>query len=549
MMIVFNLTCSTMKLFEGITTEEIQSIFEPFLRKTVREAVDKSFHVLSPARRGVSTTSHEEPRRGWMLRFVNQPPPKFFTANKVEDKDGAPLQLEVVDVDSKTRVLDAPLSLLKLGIVVLDGDFNANQQEDWGEKYFNSHIVCAREGKKPLMTGEIRISLKNGMGFIRDVFFTDNSRWTRSGKFRLGIRVLQSSCKGFGVREAVSDAFKVKDRRGEACMKHLHPSLNDEVWRLNKIRRNGIFHKRLESIGITTVKEFLQMLERDPSLLKKKLKCGNSNRIWDTIVKHATTCLLSHDEGRCKDHKITPKGVCSSSYNHGVGVCNSKLNSRTSPHMCSFQQVPDDLEGYVFDNGINQVQVDGAPVDGSVNVMSEPLIPPRPSLQFLDIPITYSGQQGHELARFVPSPSEGYELVSHMADPLLNPTLFNLPQVDSFFAPPSTGTSNVGSSCWPMNDDPFDALIQATEHHAPDDFFQTETPTWASPLLWRQFSASFSAPISESKTTLFSYLAPASGSTKMAWSKLRAVVHILLKQRRVRRTKKALAKSVLCTTT
>uniref|UniRef100_A0A7N0UL26 Calmodulin binding protein central domain-containing protein n=1 Tax=Kalanchoe fedtschenkoi TaxID=63787 RepID=A0A7N0UL26_KALFE len=67
----------------------------------------------------------------------------------------------------------------------------------------------------------------------------------------------------------MSDAFKVKDHSGEACVKHLHSSSNDEVWRPRKIGQNGIFHKCLESIEIATVEEFIQMLEQNSSFLKE----------------------------------------------------------------------------------------------------------------------------------------------------------------------------------------------------------------------------------------------------------------------------------------
>lgn len=50
--------------------------------------------------------------------------------------------------------------------------------------------------------------------------------------------------------------------------KHYPPSLADEVWRLEKIGKDGAFHKRLSSENINTVKDFLTMLHLDTQRLR-----------------------------------------------------------------------------------------------------------------------------------------------------------------------------------------------------------------------------------------------------------------------------------------
>lgn len=52
-------------------------------------------------------------------------------------------------------------------------------------------------------------------------------------------------------------------------MKHHPPMLQDEVWRLEKIGKDGAFHKRLASEGINTVQEFLKLSVVDPHKLRK----------------------------------------------------------------------------------------------------------------------------------------------------------------------------------------------------------------------------------------------------------------------------------------
>lgn len=50
--------------------------------------------------------------------------------------------------------------------------------------------------------------------------------------------------------------------------KHYPPALNDDVWRLEKIGKDGSFHKRLNNAGIFSVEDFLRLVVRDPQKLR-----------------------------------------------------------------------------------------------------------------------------------------------------------------------------------------------------------------------------------------------------------------------------------------
>lgn len=50
--------------------------------------------------------------------------------------------------------------------------------------------------------------------------------------------------------------------------KHYPPLLNDDIWRLEKIGKDGAFHKKLNAAGIFTVEEFLRLLVRDQQKLR-----------------------------------------------------------------------------------------------------------------------------------------------------------------------------------------------------------------------------------------------------------------------------------------
>lgn len=100
--------------------------------------------------------------------------------------------------------------------MVLDGDFNSDERTSWTETEFAESIVREREGKRPLLSGEVEIKLTGGVGFITDIAFTDNSSWRRNRRFRLGARVFVGvNGTEEKVQEGVSSSFMVKDHRGE----------------------------------------------------------------------------------------------------------------------------------------------------------------------------------------------------------------------------------------------------------------------------------------------------------------------------------------------
>ncbi|CAL5369443.1 unnamed protein product [Camellia sinensis] len=202
--------------------------------------------------------------------------------------DGRNLQLHF-----RSCVTSGPESTIKLDVVVLEGDFNNEDDEGWTEEEFESHVVKEREGKRPLLTGDLQVTLKEGVGTLGELTFTDNSSWIRSRKFRLGLKVASGFCEGIRVGEAKTEAFTVKDHRGELYKKHYPPALNDDVWRLEKIGKDGSFHKRLNKSGIFTVEDFVRLVVRDSQKLRTILSSGMSNKMWDALIEHAKTCAMS----------------------------------------------------------------------------------------------------------------------------------------------------------------------------------------------------------------------------------------------------------------
>ncbi|KAI7754019.1 hypothetical protein M8C21_031552 [Ambrosia artemisiifolia] len=272
----------------GFSSQELASTLEPLIREWVRDEVQRacrSFCSSSPwspfnTLESCDTTSFQ-------LRFQTKFPQMLFTGSKVESEDSGVVKLVLFDNDSNQIVSSGPLSSLKIHIVPLDGDFPVDDDENWSQKDFEAKVIYARDGKRPLVAGDLVVVLKDGVGDLGEVYFTDNSSWRRSRTFRLGAHAI---CGG-RIREAISEPFVVKDHRGESYKKHHPPSLDDDIWRLEKIAKDGAFHRRLGSNRICTVKDFLQMYVTNESSLRKILGVS-CNKTWEIIIKHAKDCVL-----------------------------------------------------------------------------------------------------------------------------------------------------------------------------------------------------------------------------------------------------------------
>ncbi|XP_073278297.1 calmodulin-binding protein 60 D-like [Primulina huaijiensis] len=286
-------------IVEALKVDSLQKLcssLEPILRRVVSEEIERALAKMGPARiEGRSSPKRIEgpDGRNLQLHFKSRLSLPLFTGGKVEGEQGATIHVVLIDHNTGHVVTSGPESSVKLDVVTLEGDFNNEDNEDWNEEEFESHIVKEREGKRPLLTGDLLVTLKEGVGTLGDLTFTDNSSWIRSRKFRLGLKVASGYCEGVRIREAKTEAFTVKDHRGELYKKHYPPALNDEVWRLEKIGKDGSFHKRLRKEGIFTVEDFLRLMVRDSQKLRNILGSGMSNKMWDALQEHAKTCVLS----------------------------------------------------------------------------------------------------------------------------------------------------------------------------------------------------------------------------------------------------------------
>ncbi|RWR77122.1 calmodulin-binding protein 60 A-like protein [Cinnamomum micranthum f. kanehirae] len=280
-------------IIEATKQHAFQKFLEPLLRRVVKEEVELALTKhLACKKRHCGKQIYPSTSTSLELQFTSKLSLPIFTGTKIEGEDCPVLNVSLVDAFTGRVVTSGPESSIKVEIVVLEGDFEGNEDENWTFKEFQDNVVREREGKRPLLTGDVLLNLNEGTGALGDLMFTDNSSWTRSRKFRLGARVGDGYFGETRVKEAKTEAFVVKDHRGELYKKHYPPSLSDEVWRLEKIGKDGAFHKRLSSANINTVKEFLTVLCTDAQSLRNILGNGMSAKMWELTVDHARTCTL-----------------------------------------------------------------------------------------------------------------------------------------------------------------------------------------------------------------------------------------------------------------
>nr|XP_015616224.1 calmodulin-binding protein 60 D [Oryza sativa Japonica Group] len=235
--------------------EKLFTAIEPLIRRVVKEEIESAFanHATMMARTVMDVVPSSS--KNFQLQFMTKLSLPIFTGSKIEGESSLSITIALVDTVTREVVASGDESLMKVEIVVLEGDFEGGEGDDWTAQEFNNNIIRAREGKRPLLSGDIFVGLIKGIGAVGELSFTDNSSWTRSRKFRLGAKTEDGSYNGVRVREAKSESFVVKDHRGELYKKHHPPILDDEVWRLEKIGKEGAFHKRLNREKIVTVKD------------------------------------------------------------------------------------------------------------------------------------------------------------------------------------------------------------------------------------------------------------------------------------------------------
>lgn len=279
-----------MQALTPLWVEEIRKVFGTFL-------VSSQSSNLPSSSRSLVQVVDLQASRNLQLHFEcqycqSQTFKRIYTGRKLTEQG---ILLKVVLRDDSGNIVEVGAeSSIKVKIVVLQGDVSADNRDDLSGKGFQEQVVKRRENKPSLLVGKCEISLRKGVADVDDIAFTDNSSWVRSGKFRLGAEVSKTAPTGVTIREAISEAFMVKERRGECSKKKETPALGDEVWRLRNIAKDGKIHTRLEEAKINTVNDLLQVYDKNADSLKKILQVPDTK--FQDIVKHATSAYSKNNQ-------------------------------------------------------------------------------------------------------------------------------------------------------------------------------------------------------------------------------------------------------------
>ncbi|TMW89426.1 hypothetical protein EJD97_017198 [Solanum chilense] len=171
------------------------------------------------------------------LQFSNNVRGPIYTGLPIGDQEGNPLDLHLIDCSSQNIMNCGAEASAKVEILVLEKDFT---------RYIGGE-------KSSLIRGNPQVSLKNGSVSVSHISFKHTRNSLKKRELRLCARVVYPIN---GIVEAVTKPFFVKDRRSMG--KSLKPLiLDDQVWKLQTIRKDGPFHNRLMNENIETVQDFL----------------------------------------------------------------------------------------------------------------------------------------------------------------------------------------------------------------------------------------------------------------------------------------------------
>ncbi|KAL2492840.1 Calmodulin-binding protein 60 A [Abeliophyllum distichum] len=276
-------------LIQEVVSPAVQQVTRPIVEDSIRKVVKEEMPLAleqflachnceNLCYRNSSETTASRPR-GLELKFLDEVSDSVLTGKEIMGKGGTHIKVSLVDNVTGRTVDSGSEASAKVEIFLETGhDNNADS------------IGRENDKMKPHFPKPVHVSLKKGIGFLSNVKLGHGANWMKSCKCRLGARIVDKF-NGSSVKEARTESFKVLDSRGELYKKHHPPSLDDDVWRLDHIGKDGAPCKRLHEANVTKVKDFLFLLSIDPQGLQKKLNAG-PKKFKDT-VKHARECKIN----------------------------------------------------------------------------------------------------------------------------------------------------------------------------------------------------------------------------------------------------------------
>lgn len=225
------------------------------------------------------------------LIFPDEVVSPVYTGIRISGKsaggDGGNIEsIRVIMVDGQTNqhVTTGPAASATVNIVLLPANFGGSTTRHggvWTPQDFKNNIIVNWGKKKNLLLGNLTVVLKDGIGTVGEIRIKHDGKPLKNDKFRLGAMVVGCPDE---VKEAITGPFEVKDRRNESKdSRRLLPT--DKLWRLKNVGKRGPIVKCLESEGVLTVNDFVDMHDSNPRGLQEI--CGVKGKRWEEMVRHA----------------------------------------------------------------------------------------------------------------------------------------------------------------------------------------------------------------------------------------------------------------------
>jgi len=215
------------------------------------------------------------------LRFLNNWKPPLYTDKDITDENNAAIKVAMFEGDK--MITTGPLSKAEIEILVVHGSFYKKVQDNWTEEEFDKHIVQGRDEQRFVLR---TVQLTNGEVELGQIRFKEGSC---RKKFSMAARVCKSEKIIGRVREAIMEPVEVKDRRNEPNEKRNSPRLDDDVYRIESIAKDGAYHQRLQEANIHTVQDFLKALNKDPDELYKVKKYA---LLLNLVLIFVAVCMI-----------------------------------------------------------------------------------------------------------------------------------------------------------------------------------------------------------------------------------------------------------------
>ncbi|XP_027126518.1 calmodulin-binding protein 60 A [Coffea arabica] len=264
----------------------LEPMMENLVRKTVKQEIELAQERFFTREKW---KPHDDPHTSQVrcleLQFLDRISSPVYTGKQIKGERGDSIKLALVDSDGNL-VNSGPEASARVEILVVqEGACHGDNSYNCGD---SEGVISEKKGRKPLLFRNY-FKMKEGIVDLEDVKFKNKAKWTKSCEVNLVARVVEN-LNGTKVKDAKTESFRVMDCRSTLYKKHDPPMLSDEVWRLQKIGKEGRLHKRLQEAKIYSVKEFLISLNLDPRSLQQRLNVGAEK--FKVIVDHARRCEI-----------------------------------------------------------------------------------------------------------------------------------------------------------------------------------------------------------------------------------------------------------------